>query len=299
MKTLLLLSLTIAVLAAADAEHTWNLTANSNFTVSQAYFSDNWDGSERGNISWLVDFRGEAEKDISDIVHTKNTLRIEYGQTKRQDEDRSWDDFQKNSDKIEFESLFRFSLAEFADPFVSVNAASQFTDQARDAEIEGEDLLNPKYDLRFNPIEVTESFGLARRFLEEENAFFDARFGGALKQTYRRWELQEDFTYDDDFISEAGLEFVALYEAQVNEDLLDYRSELNIFTPLAISEEFRDENEDWKVPVITWDNNLTMNVTDYIVFRFGVDMLYNKTIDEDFRIRQNMGLGINFLRTNN
>ncbi|ERP39258.1 DUF3078 domain-containing protein [Chitinivibrio alkaliphilus] len=276
-------------------QEAWKLSATANLTVSQSYYSDNWDGSQRGTVAWMADFLGRAKKQISPVLRTRNTLRIDYGQTKSQDEDGNWDDFTKTTDRIEYETLLLFSLNEWIEPFISAKVNSQFTHEAKRVDHDSS-LVNPKYDLRFNPITITESFGVSRDFIAEENSSLSARLGGAFKQTIRRWELQEDGTYDDEFINDAGLELVGEYETNLHDDFLEYRSTLSLFTALASSEEY--DHDDWKVPQVEWDNSATIHLTDYIIFRAGLELLYNKLIDTDVRLRQNMSLGIQFRHSN-
>ena len=63
----------------------WEITSDENLTLTQQSYSNNWAGKEVGSISWTLVSNSTAGSQLSDKVHSKSTLKIEYGQTHAQD----------------------------------------------------------------------------------------------------------------------------------------------------------------------------------------------------------------------
>ena len=116
-----------------------------------------------------------AEKQLSEKINSKNSLKLAYGQTYSQfinaDGDREWSEAQKTTDLIDAESMERFTLGGFIDPYAAFRLESQFLDESV-----------PDDKKMFNPITLTESFGIAKVFIKEENKELSTRLGGAFKQ---------------------------------------------------------------------------------------------------------------------
>ena len=143
--------------AATEADQVptgWNLSAVFNLTHNQSAYSVNWDGDENGQLSWLSQLAFVAEKDLSSLLQSRSTLDLQYGQTQTQDRDMdNWTQPFKNADRIDLESVLRFTLHGWADPYVSGRFQSQVTDR-RTGEIDW-----------INPMTFTESAGLAKTLL--------------------------------------------------------------------------------------------------------------------------------------
>ncbi|MGM0443515.1 MAG: DUF3078 domain-containing protein, partial [Fibrobacterota bacterium] len=263
--------------------------------LSQSYYSDNWDGNELGAISWIIDIIADADADLNDLLRNENTLKLAFGQSRFQNDDDSWQKFRKSTDNIEYESILLFDIEKYLEPYAAVKARSQFLDEAAPVEEDAE-LVDPQYDLHINPLEVTESFGLSRRIISEENSSLTGRFGGGFKQLYERLSLQDDGTYDDVLTNDAGLELAAKYDGSFRGDMIDYRSEFFLYAALASSSDEGDE--DWKYPDLTWDNTVNFNINSFLHVRFTMQMLYDRNIDSDLRFTENLSVGINFKRSN-
>ncbi|NNE43802.1 MAG: DUF3078 domain-containing protein, partial [Gemmatimonadetes bacterium] len=135
----------------------WNFGAITGINLSQSAFSDNWAGGDEGTITWVLSADLDAERQFSRKFNWNNVLQLAYGQTSKQETgtsgSKSWSAPDKSTDKIQFESLGRFTLGGWADPYVGLRLDSQFLDQR-----------SPFGQLHFNPIKIKESGGIARVF---------------------------------------------------------------------------------------------------------------------------------------
>ncbi len=157
-KTILVLIVIVA--AAGLMAEDWNTAADISLTMNQNAYSDNWTGEEKGSISWVFNASFLAEKQLTPKVHNKNTLKLAFGQTHTQmlDElgEKYWAKPDKSTDLIDFESMFRFTLGAFVDPFASFRDETQFLDESD---------IDTKI---FNPNVFTETFGIAKVFIKDD-----------------------------------------------------------------------------------------------------------------------------------
>ena len=133
MKTWIIVLLGLAAATSVSAGD-WETSADLGLNFSQSSYNDDWTGEEKGTLVWTF---------LSDVVAArateradwKNTLKLKYGKTKTQDIDatsgeRSWGDSEKSTDRIFFESLYKFTRTGVAEPFVALTLESQFDDGA-------------------------------------------------------------------------------------------------------------------------------------------------------------------------
>ncbi|MBD3286277.1 DUF3078 domain-containing protein [candidate division WOR-3 bacterium] len=136
----------VLVLAATTfALDPWEASVDANLTLTQNAYSDNWAGEETGALSWTLAFNSIVQKQLVDWLHNRNTGNLAFGQIYSQDkETKVWSDPAKSSDLIDLESVFRFTLQGFVDPFAGARIESQFVD--------ANDSLNVRY---INPATFT------------------------------------------------------------------------------------------------------------------------------------------------
>lgn len=126
------LALTVLLTAEARAQdtrstdpHAWKFVSNAALNLGQSSFSSNWAGGDKGSIAWVLNSDLNAERQFSATFNLSNLLQLAYGQTARQvaspgDRKLRWDAPDKTTDLIAFESIGRFTLGAFADPYFSV-----------------------------------------------------------------------------------------------------------------------------------------------------------------------------------
>lgn len=263
----------------------WEITSDANLTLTQQSYSDNWAGKEVGSISWALVSNSTAASQLSGKVHSKSTLKLEYGQTHAQDaETRTWERPANSTDLIDFETVFRMTLGGAIDPYVSGRFESAFTDERDPAEV--------RY---LNPIRLTESIGVARTLIEEEKRTWSVRLGGAVRQNIDGAVYDEGADeYKSETITESGAEFVTELFTPLAEEQITLTSRFSVFAALHNSESDAFENDDWRSPDAEWKNTLTASIADFLTVNLSLDALYDREVDSDPRFRQTLSLGLTY-----
>jgi hypothetical protein len=277
----------ISVAASADP---WTTSADANLTLTENAYSDNWEGGEAGALSWVFNANGLAERQLHHRVHNRNTLKLAFGQVHTQvGETDTWSKPEKSTDLIELETVFRFTLGGFVDPFASGRLESQFLDAS-----------DPAEDRLFNPLTLTESFGLAWMLIDEEKRDWTARLGAGLRQHIDRDALVDSVagTRETRTSTDEGLEFVTEFTSPLARERITLASKLTVFKALFYSESDEVEglpSEDyWKAPDINWENVFTAGITKYLMVSLYLQLLYDKEIDLAGRLKQTLSLGLTY-----
>lgn len=278
----LLIITLVAALAALPAAAEWTVTSENNLTLTQYAYSDNWDGSEAGALSWAASSNTVAESQLTELLNSRNTLKLEFGQTHNQDgETHEWAKPVNSTDKIDFETVWRFTLHRFVDPFVSGRLESQFTDER-----------DPDETRYLNPMILTESAGVARMLIDEEPRVWSMRLGAALRQRLDSGvPTGEDGGFKSETTVDSGLEFVSEFTTPLADEKLTFSSKLTAYQALYYSDADDTEGDDWKSPDVEWENRLSAGITDFLMVNLNLDAYYDKEIDEDPRLKQTLSLG--------
>jgi hypothetical protein len=158
----------------------WYPSLESGVTLTQGSYSSNWAGGDRGSLVWTLITNFGLQRQVDPRLNWTNDLKLAYGQTHQQKVDnagnRFWDSPEKSTDLIDYETVARFTLGGYVDPFVSGRFESQFQDQS--------DPLGR--GLSFNPLKYSESAGVARKLVNRENRSVLSRVGFTFRQSSRR-----------------------------------------------------------------------------------------------------------------
>lgn len=278
-----LLAVSFALVAPAHAEP-WKFSLDASIMLNQSGYSDNWSGGEAGTVVWVSNINGTAEKQLHPKLLNKNTLKLAFGQThKQQRETDTWDHPEKSTDLIDFESTFRVTLGSVVEPIVAFRALSQFVDYNDPAQKE-----------YFNPAVLTETVGIARAFIKEEKREFITRLTAGVRQNIDRNRVDPAPTVEHD----AGFEFVADIKTLLADDRIEYTGKLSVFQDLYYSESDRfkglPEENYWKSPDINWENIFTATITKYLMVNLYTQLLYDKQIDKGGRFKQTLSLGLTY-----
>jgi hypothetical protein len=268
--------------SAAGAGEPWKLSLDANLSGTFNAYSDNWVGGERGSLSWSTQWLAVAEKQLGFAVDTKNTLKLAFGQTKAQDKlSNHWLAPQKSADLIDLESLWRLTFGTQVDPYVSVRGISEFLDMS--------DTRSDPYYPYINPIDLTESVGAIRDLVKKERLTWNARLGAAAHELINRWE--PDSNYRTITTSDGGAELVTELATSMKQDVVKLRTTLKVYE--ALVRDGSDKIPDWwRYPDINWENTLTINVVKYVMISYSLQLLYDREIDANARVKQNLGLGL-------
>lgn len=211
----------------------WYPSLEAGINLTQGSYSDNWYGGEKGSIAWTLNANGLLESQMSPKMNWRNTLKLAYGQTSQQKVDaggsRYWESPQKATDQIDFESLMRFTLGKFVDPFASITFQSQFQDAS--------DPFGRK--LAINPMQFKESAGVARKIIDTEERALLSRLGFTFRQNRRSTftDMTEGTSTatTSDMTNDGGVEWVTDYKSNVLEKKVAWTSKLTVYQPVFFS----------------------------------------------------------------
>lgn len=267
----------------------WVVSSEKNITLTQNAYSDNWAGSEAGALSWALNSNSLAESQLNPSLHSKTTLKLAFGQTHSQDrETKDWARPVKSTDQVDLESVLRLTRGWVVDPFVGGRVETQFLDER-----------DPDENRYLNPALFTESFGVAHTFFKEDSREWSARLGGAVRQHLDRDLLSEDGGERETVTtSDGGVEFVSEFRTPMADGKITLASDLTVFQALFNSEESDLEGlpgaDDWKSPDVNFENTFTASITSYLMVNLYVQLLYDKEIDDDVRLKETLSLGFTF-----
>jgi len=289
MKRYLILMIALLVIAGLQAE-TWKLDSNMSLTLSQSAFSDSWVGTELSNITWVANSTTTAEKQLKSWLQNKNTLKLAFGQTHNQktrldanmNPEKYWEHPEKSTDKIDFESMFRFTTQGWVDPFLAGRFESQFLD------------LSQAETRIVNPMLFTETAGIIRSFIDEENRLFTTRLGAAFREKIDRDVMISLTEKETQTTVDGGLEMVSEYKQKIQMPLqMDFRSRLQLYQALFNSKS--DElNEDWKSTDMVWENVLTTKLFGLVSANLIFELRYDKEQVAELQWKEMLGLGLSY-----
>jgi hypothetical protein len=272
-----------------DTTYAWKKKLDLSLNVTQSSYSDNWTGGEASNVTWVANANGVFEKQTSPKFNTRTTVKLAFGQTLNQDpETNDWEEPVKSTDKIDIESVARFTLGYFVDPYGALRVETQFVDKSVDS--------IARY---FNPAIVTASAGAAKElWTRPEKDQLISRLGIAVKNTFDQ-EIINYATEETEIYrtTEGGLESVTDLSITFDENV-SLISKLTLFKAFLNSEEDElegtEEEDYWKAVDVNLENTLTVQVKSYIQVSLYTQLLYDKEVDLGGRFKETLALGITY-----
>lgn len=269
-------------------EEGWKKTMDLSLTMTQNSYSDNWAGGEAGNISWVANANSGFEKQLSEKLNSKTTIKLAFGQTHSQDQQtKKWASPQKSTDLIDIETLARLTLKLWVDPYLAFRFESQFLDASV-----------PQLKRVINPKKLTESAGISRQFYKTEKNEFLSRLGFALRQIITQdivdttlEKTQTNSTNDGGFESVTDAKLIL-------SDKISYISKLSLYKALfySKSDELKGMPQEnyWKEPDVNWENTLSVAVAKYVTVSLYAQLLYDKEISKGGRFKETLSLGLTY-----
>ena len=271
--------LTLALCAAGQ----WEKSLEAGALVTTNNYSDNWEGGEAGSFNWTLSLSAMAQKPLTDWLHNQTTLKLAFGQSQTQDaESHEWSGPTKSDDLIDLESVFRFTLGGFVDPYASLRGESQFYDRR----VAG----NYRY---FNPVMISEGAGVSRVFIKKEKRELTARLGASFRQEIDRDVMVGD-EHETQTTNDGGAELIGQFRTPLAGDRISYRSRLGLYRAFFNSESEDLDNDHWKVVDVDWEHRFTANITEYIMVNLDLEILYDREIDPSARHKEIISLGITY-----
>lgn len=287
MKRFIVVFFIIVLISNLQAE-TWDFSLDASLMASENAYSDNWAGSETGSLIWTFGANALAQKALSPLVHSKNTLKLSYGQTHNQDaETNKWQEPSKSTDLIDLESVLKFTLGAWVDPFMAARLESQFVDEG----------VGIEESAVFNPMKFTETAGVIKVLLTENSRDWSVRLGAGFRQFTDRNDYSTG-TKKSETSVDGGLEFVSDFRSPLFDNAITLSSKLTAFQAFYYSkaDDFKGlPNEDyWKSIDINWENIFTANVTKYLMVNLYLQWLYDKEVNLGGRLKETISLGLTY-----
>ncbi len=276
----------VLCLAAAVSAAPWALSLNANLNANQNAYSGNWVGTETGLLSWAAGVDFGAEKQFNSITNNKNTVKLALGYTTAQDTAGAWGEPGKSTDLIDFESVLRFTLGAFVDPFASARLESQFLDQS-----------DTGLTRWVNPMKLTEAVGVARVIFKRPKSELTSKLGGAFKQNIDRQRLDTlgaRATLVDNY---GGVLFTTDYNTPLFNEAVTYTTKLSVFEALFFSGAARlpeAEKNYWKMPDVNWENTFTANITKLLVVNLYAGLQYDREVHSGARLKEALSVGLSY-----
>ena len=272
----------------------WKIKSNAVLSVNQNSYSDNWEGGESGNVSWVFNLNSSAEKQLSSSVHNSNTLKLSFGQTHSQDEEtKNWKKPVKSTDEIELESILKFTLGTYVDPFVSLKYESMFLDESQ-----------PEETRLFNPATFTETAGISKTFIKSKKNELSGRLGAASRQFINRDVMTGPDKKETKSRVDLGISFVTEYRTVISK-VASFTSKLTLYQAFynSKSEDWEDNDGDeylgdradyWKTADLDWENILSANIAKYLTVNLTAQLVYDKEISLKGRFKETLSLGFTY-----
>jgi len=271
----------------------WLKTFDLALNMTQSSYSNNWAGGEQGNITWVAQANGIFERQMSPKFNSKTMIRLAFGQTHNQYSDagtgeKKWAKPVKSTDKIDIESVGRFTLKWYVDPYVALRFESQFLDASVE---EHKRYLNPKL--------ITLSAGIARKIWSRpEKDELISRLGFAVREMIREDIPDPDVDETEtNTATDGGLESVTDFSIVLGERV-GLLSKLTLFRALFNSEKDDlkglPEEDYWKAIDVNLENTLTVAVAKYLQVSFYTQLLYDKEVDVGGRFKETLALGLTY-----
>jgi len=243
----------------------WTVTVDAGLTLSQNAYSNNWAGSESGSLSWTANSNTLAEKQMTPKLNSRNTVKLSYGLTYSQDEiTNKWGAPVKSTDLIDAESVLRFTLGKFFDPYTSLRFESQFLDSS--------DIAKTRY---INPTTFTESAGIAKELIKKDKREWLTRLGLALKQRTDRDRFDPaTLERSDKTQSSGGIQFISNFTSPYSENKITYTNNLTVYQALVNSEanslEGQPNENYWQAVDVNREHILKVSISKYIMVNNGL-----------------------------
>lgn len=264
----------------------WQNEFELGVNLLQSSYSKNWNGGDKGSVAWTGNFSGRMENQFNEGKNWRNTLKLAYGQTHQQaredDGSLTWQKPDKTDDIIDFESLLRWTRASGWDPFLALAFTSKFDDISDPA---GRSIM-------FNPMILSPSAGISRKFIAQEHRSLLGRLGVAYLASSRSFftDPAPSTATQRESANELAAEAVLEYKVGALDKRVDWESRLTLLLPFVYSGKsvFEDDFSptDYGLPDdvasytttldVDWENTFTANITKVISVKLFIRWVYDK-----------------------
>ena len=185
---------------------------------------------------------------------------------------------------IDFESLLRYQIwSPVVEPYIAFRLITQFEDATYD-----------NYTLHLNPLDLTESFGVARTLYKKDDDEFMGRAGFGFRQRIMRMPDSTFTKTETETSNDCGFELVVDGKYRIPTSQINWTTKLTTFKALFYSkaDDFKGQPEEdyWQAVDINWENTFSAQVSKYLAVSLYIQWLYDKEIDNGGRFKETLSL---------
>lgn len=267
----------------------WEKALDFNLTLTQNSYSDSWVGGEAGSVSWMANSNFKAAKQLCSKFNWSNSLKFAFGQTLQQDgETKDWRKPFKSTDLIDGESVARFTLGAFVDPYTAFRMISQFLDGSV-----------PEVKRYINPLTLSESGGVSKLLYKSNETEFLSRLGLGLRQVINKEVIDTlNEKTDTHTTNDGGFESVTDFKTSLAGGKISYSTKLTLFKAIFYSEsdelKEKPEKDYWRGVDVNWENIFSASITKYLSVNLYVQFLFDKEVDLKGRLKETLALGLTY-----
>lgn len=266
-----------------ETPYPWTYDVGLRFSGSQAAYS-NWQEGGVGSIALSAGLTGEARRATEHLAQMyRGDFRIGFI-------DQQNEPLRKSEDVLRLQMALRYIGDDFFKLFNPTFASAlrtqfvkgfNYSEDPFDDDVERETPVLVSNFLA--PAFFTQSLGLTY----EPAPWYMLRVGGAMKQTIVKDEVLRplyDVDTNDLLRLEAGAELNNVLDIQLMENV-HWRSTLNVFFSF---------NETETPPDVTWENNVSLRVNDWLSTELEFVALYNENVSDAVQIKEVLSVGVTF-----
>lgn len=262
----------------------WSQSLVGGLSVTQTEFENYAEGGE-SSLTWTTLLTYVA-REYQEKRDWKTELEVQFGQTRLGN-----GGMRKAADRIKLSSLHIWTLGAFVDPYVSVDARTQFA-KGYVYYGDNERVLVSKFA---NPLYLAQGAGVGKQLLPglrtrlgasvQEYFVSDEYFASIVNE-----DADVDLHYTDDPETakiektrvDTGLESVTEYERSFNDERLHLKSELRLFSVF----------EDPATIDVYWNTKATAQVLSFISVILETEVLYDEDIVKRTQLKEVLSIGL-------
>ncbi len=282
MSCILLAGPALAQSADTTVTYGWDHSLEAGLGFTQTKFENYAKGGE-SSLTWTSSLAYKAIE-LGQKHEWKSEVEAQFGQTQL-----GGGDLRKAVDRIRLASLNTWKLGEAVDPYIGVEARTQFAKGYAYSADGGEVLVS-----RFlNPLELTERFGGSRTL----GPGFVTRLGVAFNEyivtdTYfaaidspgvnMRYTDDPETAKREKFRLDTGMESVTEYERSFENDRYKVKSSLKLFSKF----------EDLSKMKVEWNSKFTANLISFVNVMLETEVLYDEDIVKRTQLKETFSIGL-------
>ncbi|MDZ7331710.1 MAG: DUF3078 domain-containing protein [candidate division KSB1 bacterium] len=272
----------------SDKPKHWLANLSLGLDANQLSFNNNWRGGGKASFTWKINTTSELNYQRRFYKWT-NRLVCSFGQISVQ-EQRHWKAPEKSSDILDYDTTIRFTVDRLIDPYLGMSLNTQFK--------AGYDPKTEELVSRFaNPLQLTQSVGLAYNLMKRQNMQITSRLGGSAKELIasdRR--LRKRWTGDQSrgMKIDGGVEWLTEMKTEIKPGV-QYNARLKLFQAFVSSiSKDKDPHQNWHYTDVHWEQNFSIKISQFIAVNVLTKFIYDRDTSKAGQFLENASLGISY-----